>query len=37
MGWCEGKCKYCGNKVSWYGSWDMPLDLVCADCAKNKK
>lgn len=31
------KCSDCGkNSVSYYGSWDMPLKVVCKQCAENR-
>ena len=37
MGYVVTSCKYCRKEVSFMGSWDMPMDVVCSDCSKNKR
>jgi len=37
MSWVTVSCAKCGCKVSYFGSWDMPLDVLCEKCAKERK
>ena len=36
MAWITVKCKYCNNLVTFMGSWDMPLAVVCKECAAKR-